>query len=79
MGNLTINSHKDGSTVVCSMGNDSMVDMGSMDKLGKTGKVGDVFCDVFHNCRIHSHHRIDRNQIMSIFFPPFDFHLGYAM
>lgn len=59
-----------------SMDSESMVGMvGRMDRRGKSGKmgienVGDVFCDVFHNCRIHSHHhRIyrDRNQIVSIY------------
>jgi hypothetical protein len=68
-----------------SMDSESMVGMvGRMDKLGKMGieNVGDVFCDVFHSRRIHSHHhricRTDRNQIVSIFFPPFDFILCYA-
>lgn len=59
-----------------SMDSESMVGMvGMVGRMGKSGKmgienVGDVFCDVFRNCRIRSHHhRIcrDRNQIVSIF------------
>ena len=74
--------------VDCSMDSDSMVGMagrlGRMDKLGKLGIdiVDDVFCDVSHNRHNRSHHHlchIDRNQIVSIFFPPFDLILGYAM
>lgn len=74
--------------VVCSMDSDSMVGRsGRTDRLGKMGidNVDVVFCDVFHNChnRIHSHHHLichnDRNQIVSLFFPPFDFNLDYAM
>lgn len=73
--------------VVCSMDKNSMVGrLGRMDKMGKMGieNVDVVFCDVSHNChnRIQSHHRIcqiHRNQIVSLFFPPFDFGLGYAM
>lgn len=75
-----------------SMDSESKVGMvGRLDRMGKLGKmdignVGVVFCVVFfHNChnRIHSHHhricQIDHNQIVSIFFPPFDLGLGYAM
>jgi hypothetical protein len=77
--------------VGCSMDSDSMVGrsgrMGRMGKLEQMGieNVDVVFCDVSHNChnRIHNHrHRIchiDRNQIVSLFFPPFDFSLGYAI
>jgi hypothetical protein len=63
-----------------SMDSGSMVDTAGMvgrldrlDKWGKTGieKVGVVFYDVFHNCRIQSHHRIDQNQIVSIIFSSF--------
>ena len=72
------------------MDSDSMVGMVGklerMDKLVKMGivDVGVVFCGVSHNChnRNHSHHRIchiDYNQIVSLFFPPFDFILSYAM
>ncbi len=73
--------------VGCSMDSDSMVDMvGRMDKTGKRGieNVDVVFCDACHNCQNRSqshHHRtchIDRNQIVSLFTPPFDPGLGYA-
>ena len=78
--------------VGCRMDNDSMDSdsmVGRMDKMDKSGKMGIddadvVFCDVSHNChnRIHNHHHrichIDRNQIVSLFSPPFDLDLGYA-
>ena len=59
------------------MDSDSMVDMvdmvGRMDKTGKRGieNVDVVFCDACHNCQ-------NRNQIVSLFTPPFDLGLGYA-
>lgn len=66
-----------------SMDSDSMVGrLGRMDKLGKMGIDNvDILHDVCHN-RVHSHHRachVYRNQIVSLFFPPFEYGLGYAM
>ncbi len=70
------------------MDSDSIVGMvGRLGRMDKSGKVGIdivdvVFCGVSHNRHNRSHHgicHIDCNQIVSLFFPPFDFNLGYAM
>ena len=73
--------------VGCSMDSDSMVGrlgrLGRMDKSVKMGIdiVDVVFCDVSHNRHTRSHRlcHIYRNQIVSLFFPPYDLNLGYAM
>ncbi len=70
------------------MDSDSMVGrLGRLGRMDKSGKmdidiVDVVFCDVSHNRHNRSHHRIchiDCNQIVSLYIPPFDFDLGYAM